>query len=293
LNAGATVHRGFGLARSTWAERVRTFWSMSWKTILEFSRYPIAFVALFAQVFLIMGMFLLATVSFTGPSTPPEAAAALPAFLAYGLVMNLFLGFTLWEIGFSIREEQVRGTLESLYLSPANKFANLVSRIFAILLWTAVMTVAAVVVVGTVVGGLPTERPLFAFLVLALSISGFLGIGFAFAGVTVKLKETAQFLVGFLQFFFLIFCAQFFPFAALPQPVVQFVSVWIPVSYDVDLFRTTLMGIQPELVSLGYVSYQMELIIVALFGVLSPILGYAFYRFIERRARREGTLGEY
>ena len=293
MNAGATVHRGFGLARSTWPERIRTFWSMSWKTILEFSRYPIAFVALFAQVFLIMGMFLLATVSFVGASTSPEAAAALPAFLAYGLVLNLFLGFTLWEIGFSIREEQVRGTLESLYLSPANKFANLVSLIFAILLWTAVMCVAAVIVVGTVVGGLPTERPLFAFLVLALSISGFLGIGFAFAGVTVKLKETAQFLVGFLQFFFLIFCAQFFPFAALPQPVVQYVSVWIPVSYDVDLFRTTLMGIQPELVSLGYVSYQMELVIVALFGALSPILGYAFYRFIERRARREGTLGEY
>jgi len=261
---------------------------MSWKTILEFSRYPIAFVATFAQIFLIMGMFLLATVAFVGPSTPPGAATALPAFLAYGLVMNLFLGFTLWEIGFSIREEQVRGTLESLYLSPANKFANLTSRIFAILLWTAVMTVVAVLVVGAVVGGLPVERPAFAFLVLALSISGFLGIGFAFAGVTVKLKETAQFLVGFLQFFFLIFCAEFFPFAVLPPPVVNYVSRWIPVSYSVDLFRTTLMGIPPELAPVS-----VELLIVVLFGVLSPILGYAFYRFIEKRARREGTLGEY
>jgi len=293
LSAAATVHRGFGLARRTWPERFRTFWSMSWKTILEFSRYPIAFVALFVQIFLIMGMFLLATVAFVGPSTPAGAATYLPAFLAYGLVMNLFLGFTLWEIGFSIREEQVRGTLESLYLSPADKFANLVSRIFAILLWTAVMAVAAVLVIGATVGNLPLDRPAFAFFVLALSISGFLGIGFAFAGVTVKLKETAQFLVGFLQFFFLIFCAEFFPFAVLPQPVVQYVSAWIPVSYGVDLFRTTLIGIPPELVSLGYVSYQGELIIVALFGVLSPILGYAFYRFIERRARREGTLGEY
>ena len=261
---------------------------MSWKTILEFSRYPIAFVAMFAQIFLIIGMFMLAVVSFTDPAHPTNAAAQLPAFLVYGFIVNLFLSFTLWEIGFSIREEQVRGTLESLYLSPANKFANLVSRIFAILSWTAVMCVAAIFIVGAAVGGLPFQNAALAFLVLALSISGFLGIGFAFAGITVKLKETAQFLVGFLQFFFLIFSAQFFPFSVLPAPVVDYVSRWLPVSYNVDLFRTTLMGIAPELAPAS-----VEFAIVALFGILSPILGYAFYGYVERRARREGTLGEY
>lgn len=286
--ATATVHRGFGLAERSWPERARTFWAMSWKTILEFSRYPIAFVALFAQVFLIIAMFMLAVVSFTDPASPSRAAAQLPAFLSYGFVMNLFLGFTLWEIGFSIREEQVRGTIESLYLSPANKFANLLSRIFAILLWTGVMCFAAIFVVGIAVGGLPFENAAFAFLVLALSVSGFLGIGFAFAGATVKLKETAQFLVGFLQFFFLIFSAQFFPFSVLPPPVVDYVSRWLPVSYNVDLFRTSLMGIPPELAP-GWV----ELLIVAVFGVVSPIVGCALYRVIERKARSAGTLGEY
>ncbi len=286
--AVSTVHRGFGLARTSWSERARTFWAMSWKTIIEFSRYPIAFVALFAQVFLIIAMFMLAVVAFTDPANPTQAAAQLPAFLSYGFVMNLFLGFTLWEIGFSIREEQVRGTLESLYLTPANKFANLLSRIFAILLWTGVMCFAAIFIVGAAVGGLPFENAAMGFFVLALSISGFLGIGFAFAGVTVKLKETAQFLVGFLQFFFLIFSAQFFPFSVLPQPIVDYVSRWLPVSYNVDLFRTTLMDIPPELAPAW-----VELVIVVLFGVLSPIVGYVLYRVIERKARSAGTLGEY
>ena len=286
--ATATVNRGFGLARPTWTERVRTFWSMSWKTILEFSRYPVAFVALFVQIFVIIGMFMLAILAFRNPSATDTNAANLPAFLAYGFIMNLFLGFTLWEIGFSIREEQVRGTIESLYLTPANKFANLTARMFAILLWTSVMATAAIFVVGTAVGGLPVNHAGIALLVLGFSVSGFLGIGFAFAGVTIKLKETSQFLVQFLQFFFLIFCAQFFPFYVLPEPVVNYVSIWIPVSYDVDLFRTTLMGIAPELLPAS-----TELVIVVLFGILSPALGYAFYRFVERRARREGSLGEY
>jgi len=33
---------------------------------------------------------------------------------------------TLWTIGYNIRNEQVQGTLEQLYLSPASKFASLV-----------------------------------------------------------------------------------------------------------------------------------------------------------------------
>lgn len=58
--------------------------------------------------------------------------ARLAGVMMYGFVIFIFLSFTLWEVGFSIREEQFRGTLESLYLSPANKFSNLISRVFAI-----------------------------------------------------------------------------------------------------------------------------------------------------------------
>ena len=262
--------------------------------MLEYSRYPVAFVAMFAQIFLIVFMFIFATSAFMAPGTSLGGQGSMAGVMMFGLVTNLLLTFTLWEVGFSIREEQVRGTLESLYLSPARKFSNLVSRIFVVLMWTGVMCAFAVVVVGLVVGGLPFNNVLLAGVVLAFSISGFLGIGFIFAGITIKLKESAQLLVNVMEFFFMIFCAQFFPFSALRSvspAIVDYVSAWIPVSYSVDAFRSLLIGLPagyPELAPLS-----VEIPIVVAFGIISPIVGYLVYKRAERSARKQGNLGEY
>jgi len=265
---------------------------MSKKKLVEFSRYPIAFVALFVQIFLIIAMFLYASLAFTPENADPTTGQSLGANIVYGFVIGLFLSFTLWEIGFSIREEQTRGTLESLYLSPASKFASLLARVFAILIWVGALSVFAILVVGSVVGGLPVANAGLALVVLVFSVSGFLGLAFIFAGVTIKLKETAQFLVSFLQFFFMIFSAQFFPFKALREAsplIVDGISRWLPVSYSVDTFRSLLIGQTPELGP----SMEIEILIVILFGILSPIVGYWAYNRLEKGARTQGTLGEY
>jgi len=267
---------------------------MSWKAILEYSRYPVAFIAMFAQIFLIVFMFIFATMAFAAPGSDFAGGQQFAAVMIFGVVTNLILTFTLWEVGFSIREEQVRGTLENLYLSPVRKFSNLISRIFAVLSWTGAMCIFAVLTVHFIVGGLPFENILLACVVLIFMISGFLGIGFIFAGITIKLKESAQLLVNFFQFFFMIFSAQFFPFAALSTvspAIVDYVSRWLPVSYCVDAFRSLLIGLPqgyPELAPI-----EIEIIIVIAFGILSPLIGYLVYKRVEKSARRQGTLGEY
>lgn len=261
---------------------------MSKKVVVEYSRYPVAFVAIFVQIFLIILLFIMAARAFQTPGTGQGQLTYFAGMMAYGFVTNILLSFTLWEVGYSIREEQVRGTLESLYLSPTNKFSNLLSRIFAVLSWTTLMCIGGLALVSGVVGGLPVNNVGMALFVLLFTTTGFLGIGFIFAGITIKLKETAQTLVNGLQFFFMIFSAQFFPFSVLPQPVLDHISRWLPVSYAVDLFRTTLLGIPPELLPA-----PLELIIVVAFGIVSPIAGYSYYNWIDRKARAEGTLGEY
>ncbi len=266
---------------------------MSKKVLVEYSRYPIAFVALFVQIFLIIVLFIITSFAFTAPGTGQAKITLFAGMMAYGFVTNIILSFTLWEVGFSIREEQVRGTLESLYLSPTNKFSNLLSRVFAILLWTAAISVGGLLLVSVLVGGLPVNDLGKALFVLFFTTTGFLGFGFIFAGITVRLKETAQTLVNGVQFFFMIFSAQIFPFAALDQvspAIVTYVSRWLPVSYCVDLFRTTLLGIPPELMPNDVL---VEYVIVILFGIISPIVGYWYYNWIDRKARSEGTLGEY
>ncbi|MEE9507356.1 MAG: ABC transporter permease [Thermoplasmata archaeon] len=215
----------------------------------------------------------------------------LAGVMMYGFVIFIFLSFILWEVGFSIREEQFRGTLESLYLSPANKFSNLISRVFAIFMWITVIASIALVVVSNIAGGLPLNNIALAFLILFLTVSGILGMAFFIAGLTIRIKESAALLVNFLQFFFMIFCAAFFPFRALPSVVVDYVSRWIPVSYGVDAFRSVLIGFPkgyPELLP-----FEIEMVVVVLFGILSLLLGYLYYVHSEKKARIQGTLSEY
>jgi ABC-2 type transport system permease protein len=259
---------------------------MSKKTVVEFSRYPVSFIATFAQILMILAMFMLAAIVFMGSEA---GLSELAGIMVYGFILNMFLIFVLWEIGFSIREEQYRGTLESLYLSPANKFSNLISRIFAIGSWTVVMVATAVGIVNYYVGGLPANDVLLALFVLFFSITGIMGIGFAVSAIVLRLKESAELLVNVLQFFFMIFCAMFFPFYALPDEVLNYVSRWIPLSYGVDSFRSILVGQTPELIS----NVGLEIVIVVLFGILSPLIGYLLYKHNERKARQEGSLAEY
>jgi ABC-type multidrug transport system permease subunit len=115
-------------------------------------------------------------------------------------------------------------------------------------------------------------------------------MGFAFAALTLVIKETASTLVNLLQFGFLILCAMFFPFSVLPPPLVT-ISRLIPISYAVDAFRSTLMGYPPGLPELAPIN--TEIIIVTVFGVIMPVLGYYLYRVAENAARRHGSLAEY
>jgi ABC-type polysaccharide/polyol phosphate export permease len=115
-------------------------------------------------------------------------------------------------------------------------------------------------------------------------------MGFAFAALTLRIKEAAQTVAILLQFVFMIVCAIFFPFTTLP-PAIRMISRVIPFSYAVDAFRSTLMGYPegfPELAPI-----EVEILIVTAFAIVMPITGYYLYRRAENHARSMGSLSEY
>ena len=65
----------------------------------------------------------------------------------------------------------------------------------------------------------------------------------------------------------------------------------IPMSYCVDAFRSTLIGLPPGFPELAPIG--TELIIVVVYAVAAPVLGYALFRAVERRLRQNGRLGQY
>ncbi|MFQ5911029.1 MAG: hypothetical protein ACE5IJ_09970, partial [Thermoplasmata archaeon] len=62
------ARRGFGLSEFSFRQSIATFLSMSKKTIVEFSRYPLSFGAIFIQIFLMVLMFMFAVFAFSAPT---------------------------------------------------------------------------------------------------------------------------------------------------------------------------------------------------------------------------------
>lgn len=268
---------------------------MARKELTVLVRYPVEFVASFGQIFLIVAMLTLAGNMFfkgnPGPTSQSGGAVNTHAGIAvYGFILFMFLSDTLWTIGYGVRQEQLQGTLEQLYLTPANKFASLVARVANTLVWNGLLTLAASALIVIMIGELPFENPALGLFLFVMSLAGTFGVGFAFAALSLSLRETAQTAANFLQFGLLILCANFFPFAALP-PWLQAVSRWIPLAYAVDALRSTLMGYPPGFPELAPIG--AEIAIVTLFGLIMPVVGFMLYRRAERRARKQGSLSMY
>lgn len=267
---------------STFAEMVR-------KQLTVMARYPVNFVASFFQVFLIVAVFAFAVLMFL-PVGAEAAGGGNAGVVAYGFVLFMFLSDVLWTFGGELRQEQYQGTLESLYLTPASKFASLLSRVSVIVVWTGLLSATALLIMRLLIGYVPLYYPWLGLGILLFSISGIFGLGFAFAAYTLLVRESAQTTANFLQFALLIVCGLFFPFSVLPAPLLWLARL-IPLSYCVDALRSTLMGYPrgfPELAPI-----EVELVIVFVFGLAMPFLGYWLFRQAERKVRKDGTLGEY
>jgi ABC-2 type transport system permease protein len=268
-----------------------TFWAMTRKELIVLARYPVEFIASFGRVFLIVAIFVLGGKTFSQQQSFASGPGGdTSGLVVYGFILFMFLGDTLWNVGYAIRHEQVQGTLEQLYLSPASKFASLVSRVTNTLIWTGLLCVAGGALMAVMIGRLPVQNPGMGLYILAMSLAGTFGIGFAFAALTLRIKESAQTLANLLQFVFLILCANFFPFSALP-PLLYSLARFIPMAYSVDAFRSALMGFPPGFPELA--PFPVEVAIITAFGILMPFIGYALYRRAEIQARRQGSLSAY
>jgi len=264
---------------------------MARKELTIMLRYPVEFVASFIQIFIIVTVLTLAGMMFSPDGVRASSGVSNTAGLVvYGFILFMFISDVLWTIGYNIRRDQKQGTLEQLYLSPASKFANLLSRVVVTLVWTGLLSITSSWIMSSMIGGLPMNNVPLALGILFLGLGGTIGTGFAFAAITLKIREAANTLANLIQFAFMLLCAPFFPFSGLPD-WLRNVSRLIPTSYTVDAFRSTLMGYPkgfPELAPI-----EVEIVIVAAFGILMPLIGYWMYRRQENIARMDGSLSEY
>ena len=125
--------------------------------------------------------------------------------------------------------------------------------------------ILAIFVFGVHVRGNP-------FLIAAILILGtlsFLGIGIVATSIA-KEQESAQFILGFLQFPMMFLSGVLFPIEQMPVPL-QYVSKILPLTYAVDALRKVMiLGVGPSGVIL-------ELLILVIISTATILLGVPLF----------------
>jgi ABC-2 type transport system permease protein len=191
----------------------------------------------------------------------------------------------LWNVGFALREEQLRGTLESSWMSPSWRFSlllgNSVVQMIAMLIFIGVSLVEFTVFYGVRFNG----DPVLVLLMFLLSIPSIYGLGFAFASVVITAREANAF-VFLVRGLVMIFCGITYPIAVLPG-WMQSVAQFLPQTYIIYGFREAMLNGANFQTLLPV--YQTLLV----FGAFWLTVGFALFRRMERRARQTGALGQY
>src|SRR5438067_12764677 len=122
-NAGRAS--GTTIAQRSWSSELRVLAAVAWKESLIFRRYPSWIMALLLWPLLFPLMYIFTARALSGPRGVALSAFARTAgtadyvsFIVVGTVLWQWLNITLWDMGFFLRNEQKRGTLESSWLCP-------------------------------------------------------------------------------------------------------------------------------------------------------------------------------
>lgn len=206
-------------------------------------------------------------------------------YIAIGTIIWMWQNVVLWNIGFSLRNEQLRGTLESNWLSPTWRFTYLLGssapQLLSMLMFLTVSAIEFVLVFGVKFQG----SLWLTLLVLLAAIPSIYGLGFAFASVVITAKEANAF-VFLVRGIVMIFCGITYPISILPE-WMRPIADWLPQTYVIHAIRSAALSTD------GFPAVVGDLQILALFGVFWLTLGYLVFNWMERRARRTGAIGQY
>jgi len=272
---------------------LRVLWVMAHKEWLIFRRYPA-----WVMGYIIWPLIFPLGAIFTARALSGPDARALPAFAALagtdnyvgfiviGLTVYAWINITLWEVGFHLRNEQMRGTLESNWLCPTWRFSLLLGPSLTKLA-TSLCFLSLAIAEYHLFFGVPmlAGNPTLFLLVLLLVIPSIYGIGIAFGSLVIRFQE-AHTMVFLVRGIFMVFTGASYPLAVLPD-WMQTVATWLPLTYAIQSIRAI------SLQGAGLSEIAADLRMLAFFALFMPVLGYLLFRFTERQARRTGTLGHY
>ncbi len=271
----------------------RAFVAAARKELRQQRRYPTLFLGMLFWPVLLPASWVLMGHAYSG--NDPQALAAfaeragstnVAGFVFIGYAMYMWLSTLLWGPGTALRQEQVRGSLEAVFVTPASRLVPLFGPGVAMLIPMATTLVVMGVALWALFGVVPPlGAVLQAAVVVVLGIPALYAIGTLFAASVLRFGEVGP-IVQLIRGMFVLACGITFPVAMLPL----WAQVWawlMPPTYIVEDLRRVLLG------GAGLVEVAPHIAIVLAIAMLTALLAVVVFRALETSARRSGMLGRF
>lgn len=187
-----------------------------------------------------------------------------PGFIAMNVMMS---GLT--ALGAALARERESGTLDGILMSPISRtsiiLGKTISHTIRNLLQGGITIAIAILIFGITIRGNP-------FLIVSILILGtisFLGLGIVATAIA-KEQESAQLVLGLLQFPMMFLSGVLFPVEQMP-PILQTVSKVLPLTYAVDALRKVMI------LGVGIEAIITPITILVILGVVTMTLGVPLF----------------
>jgi ABC-2 type transport system permease protein len=255
-------------------------------------RYPSMLFSLFIWPIIFPAAYIISARALAGPDgsglalfTKAVGTSDFIGYIAVGTTVWMWQNVALWTIGLALRDEQMRGTLESNWLSPTWRFSFLlgsgVMQGINLALFLAISGLEFWLFFGVRFNG----NPLLILLLFVAAMPAIYGLGFAFASLVIAAKEANAF-VFLVRGLVMVFCGITYPVSVLPG-WMQSVAAWLPPTYVIHGIRNAALN------NADFNLLLPDLVALALFGLGWLAVGYAAFVWMERRARQTGAIGQY
>jgi ABC-2 type transport system permease protein len=271
---------------------VRAFSAILRREWTIFTRYPSWIIALFIWPLIFPMLYILTARALSGPDgsgltafTQLTGATNYIGYIIVGTTVWMWQNIVLWDVGFALRNEQMRGTLESNWLSPTWRFSYLLGHTGPQIVSMAMFIAITALEFGLMFGVRLNGSGWMLALMMVAAIPAIYGLGFTFASLVITLKEANAF-VFLIRGLVMIFCGITFPVAILPEWMQSFAK-WLPQTYLIHGMRAAAFS------NAGVKELLPDLIPLVSFGMFWLLAGYFVFLWMERRARQTGAIGQY
>jgi ABC-2 type transport system permease protein len=272
---------------------LRAFGAAARKEWRLLRRYPSLFIGFLFWPIALPTAYVLQAQGYAGTSTAATSAFAsragtseIAGFLFLGWATYMWISMILWGPGTALRTEQVRGSLEAIFITPASRLVVIFGPAVSQVIWALWMFAVVGLAMGLFFGvDLGLAAALRALAVIILAVPALYGLGALFAAIVLRFGEVHA-MVQTVRGLFTVFCGMTFPIIILPE-WARAVALALPPTYLIgDLRQVLLPGASlAELIA--------ELAILFRIGIALCLLAVVAFRSTERYARRGGSLAQY